>query len=117
MMRMGALVALVVLTLATPAIAGRVPEANFDGGYSCDAGGGTIVVWVTREYRWPGKVKIWDGKPFARDHLRRVVEYRDLRDSPEGGVVLGELLEGRHRMRSTYSGEILDRQRYRIDCH
>jgi hypothetical protein len=116
MKRLGVCVALFVLVLATPAAAARQPEANFDGGYSCDEGGASIVVWLTREYRWPGKVKIWDGKPFVRDHLKRVVTYRYLVEHPDGGVVVGELSEGRHRMRSTWRGRILDRQRYRIDC-
>jgi hypothetical protein len=107
-----------VLTLSPAvALAARVPEANFDGGYSCNDGGGSVVVWVTREYRWPGRVKIWDGKPFVREHLRRVVTYRDLaNDGDFGGVVVGELRDGVHRLRSTYRGRVLDRLRIRIDC-
>jgi hypothetical protein len=107
---------LAMFAVSVPAFAARIPEVNFDGGYWCDQAGGNTVVWLTREYRWPGTVKIWDGKPFVRKHLRRAVTYRDLRDSPEGGVVVGELADGLHRFRSTYKGHILDRQRIRIRC-
>jgi hypothetical protein len=107
--------AMLVLAAST-AEAGRVPQANIDGGYSCDQSGASIVVWVTREYRWPGRVKIWDGQPFVDGNLRRVVTYRDLRDSPEGGVLVGELSDGLHRLRSTYHQHVLDRLRIRINC-
>lgn len=109
------IVALVML--AGVGHAGRVPDADFDGGYSCDQAGGSTVVWVTREYRWPGRVKIWDGKPFVRSHLRRVIEYGDLKnDGPEGGIVIGELSNGVHRLRSTYHQRVLDRVRIRVRC-
>jgi hypothetical protein len=107
--------ALLVLT-ASAAAAGRVPEANIDGGYFCGQSGGSVVVWVTHEYRWPGRVKIWDGRPFVDTNLRRVVTYRDLRHAPEGGVVVGELSDGLHRLRSTYHQHVLDRLRIHIDC-
>jgi hypothetical protein len=108
----------VALVLATPASAGGAPDAVWDDRIACGAGGGTAGVFITREYRWDGKVKLWDGKPFVRDNLRRAVTYRDvLRFSDERGrILIGELSEGRHRLRATYRGEVLDRQRVRVDC-
>ena len=108
----------VAVVLATPASAGRAPDALWDDRITCGAGGGTAGVYITREYRWDGKVKLWDGKPFVRDNLRRAVTYRDvLRFSDERGrILIGELTEGRHRLRASYGSVVLDRTRVRVDC-
>lgn len=108
------LAVLAVGVLASPASASRAPEAIVDDRVYC----GTAAfarVYVTREYRWDGRVKIYLG---SYRHLRRIVTYRDVvRFSDDRGAIrVGELPEGRTRLLVTWHGRLLDRQRLRVNC-
>ena len=108
------LAVLAVGMLASPASASHGPQAIVDPTVSCGEAA-FARVYITREFRWDGRVKIYLG---SYRHLRRAVTYRDVvRFSDDRGAIrVGELAEGRTRLLVTWHGRLLDRQRLRVDC-
>jgi hypothetical protein len=108
------LAVLAVAVLASPASAYQGPQATVDETVYCGEAA-FARVYITREYRWDGRVKIYLG---SYRNLRRVVTYRDvIRWSDNRGAVrVGELPEGRTRLLVTWHGRLLDKQRLRVNC-
>jgi hypothetical protein len=108
------LAVLAVGMLASPASGYQGPQATVDERVYC-GGAAFARVYITREFRWDGRVKIYVG---SYRHLRRSVTYRDVvRFSDDRGAIrVGELPEGRTRVLVTWHGRLLDRQRLRVDC-
>src|SRR5215210_8120751 len=100
--------------LASPAFASHGPQATIDSTVYCGESA-FARVYITREFRWDGRVKIYLG---SYRHLRRAVTYRDvLRFSDDRGAIrIGELSEGRTRLLVAWHDRLLDRQRLRVDC-
>ena len=108
------LAVLAVGVLASPASASHGPQATVDETVYCGQAA-FARVYITREFRWEGRVKIYLG---SYHHLRRAVTYRDVvRFSDDRGAIrIGELPEGRTRLLVTWHGRLLDRQRLRVNC-
>ena len=113
-MRKLLLAVLAVGMLASPVSAGTRPQAIVDDTVYCGKAA-FARVYITREYRWDGRVKIYVG---SYRHLRRVVTYRDVVrfSDGRGAIRVGELPEGRTRVLVTWHGRLLDRQRLRVNC-
>ena len=108
------LAVLAVGMLASPAFASSGPQAIVDERVHCGEAA-FARVYITREFRWDGRVKIYLG---SYRNLRRAVTYRDVvRFSDNRGAIrIGELPEGRTRLLVTWHGRLLDRQRLSVDC-
>lgn len=112
-MRKLLLAVLTVAMLASPAFAGiRKPQAIIDSQVYC-GNAAFARVYITREYRWDGRVKIYAGS-----HLRRELTYREVIEFSDqrGAIRVGELPEGRTRILVTWRGDLLDRQRLSVNC-
>ncbi len=108
------LAVLAVGMLASPASASHGPQAVVDEQVYCGEAA-FARVYITREFRWEGRVKIYVG---SYRHLRRAVSYRDVvRFSDDRGAIrIGELPEGSTRVLVTWHDRLLDRQRLSVDC-
>jgi len=108
------LAVLAVGVLASPASASHGPQATVDDRVYCGEAA-FARVYITREFRWEGRVKIYLG---SYRHLRRAVTYRDVvRFSDDRGAIrVGDLPEGRTRLLVTWHGRLLDRQPLRVNC-
>ena len=105
---------LAVGMLASPASASHGPQAIVDQHVYCGEAA-FARVYITREFRWEGRVKIYVG---SYRHLRRAVTYRDVvRFSDDRGAIrIGELPEGDTRLLVTWHDRLLDRQRLTVNC-
>ena len=108
------LAVLAVGMLASPASASHGPQAIVDEQAYCGEAA-FARVYITREFRWEGRVKIYVG---SYRHLRRAVSYRDVvRFSDDRGAIrVGELPEGDTRLLVTWHDRLLDRQRLSVNC-
>jgi hypothetical protein len=108
------LAVLAVGALVSPASAAQGPQAIVDEQVYC-GGAAFARVYISREFRWEGRVKIYLG---SYRHLRRAVTYRDVvRFSDDRGAIrVGELPEGRTRLLVTWHDRLLDTQRLRVNC-
>jgi hypothetical protein len=108
------LAVLAVGMLTSPASAQVGPQATVDERVYCGEAA-FARVYITREFRWEGRVKIYEG---SYRHLRRAVTYREVvRFSDDRGAIrVGELPEGRTRLLVTWRGRLLDRQRLHVNC-